>query len=274
MLFNQCLHFKHCTLLLLMYNCVRIQFEYNYKEITMAPAPKFSPEEQEKLILFAAVTAIEKSTLLDFSMSSIAKLAGLSMGSVYKFVQCKEDLLIALATKMYQEKQKVFSQVLSLPMTTPERIIALSLLDFSKVQMYSFDDQLESIVNIGSIMKRSSQRWLDYMISCSKVCEDSFQVLLQNAIDSEELQADKSEMEEINIGAWSLAVGYFQTVRLHHGRSSQQEEAIEASIAPLEVDDIHILNLKRFMNSFNWRNKVNTQDIEKIAQQLITLKLR
>ena len=191
----------------------------------MAPAPKFSLEEQEKLILFAAVTAIEKSTLLDFSMSSIAKLAGLSMGSVYKFVQCKEDLLIALATKMYQEKQRVFTQVLALPLTTPERIIGLSLLDFSKVQMYSFDDQLESIVNTSSIMKRSSQRWLDYMINCSKVCEDSFQVVLQAAVDSEELQSVASnEMEQINIGAWSLAVGYFQTVRLHHGRNHNQQD--------------------------------------------------
>ncbi|MFT7430375.1 MAG: AcrR family transcriptional regulator, partial [Colwellia sp.] len=88
----------------------------------MAPAPKFSLEEQEKLILFAAVTAIEKSNVLDFSMSSIAKSAGLSMGSVYKFVQCKEDLLIVLATKMYQEKYRVVSQVLALPLTTPERI--------------------------------------------------------------------------------------------------------------------------------------------------------
>ncbi len=239
----------------------------------MAPAPKFSPEEQEKLILFAAVTAIEKSTLLDFSMSSIAKLAGLSMGSVYKFVQCKEDLLIALATKMYQEKQRVFSQVLSLPLTTPERIIALSLLDFSKAQMYSFDDQLESIVNTCSIMKRSSQRWLDYMINCSKVCEESFQVLLQSAVDSKELEPDSTEVEEINIGAWSLAVGYFQTVRVQHGRMNQQEDN-EASIKPLAVDNIHILNLQRFMNSFNWKQKVRKADIEKIALQLTALELR
>ena len=61
----------------------------------MAPAPRFSPEEQEKLIICAAITTIVQSSLLDFSMSKIAKLAGLSMGSVYKFVQCKEDVLIA-----------------------------------------------------------------------------------------------------------------------------------------------------------------------------------
>jgi len=240
----------------------------------MAPAPKFSLEEQEKLILFAAVTAIEKSTLLDFSMSSIAKSAGLSMGSVYKFVQCKEDLLIALATKMYQEKQRVFTQVLALPLTTPERIIALSLLDFTKAQMYSFDDQLESIVNTCSIMKRSSPRWLDYMFNCSKVCEESFQVFLQAAVDSKELVSGASEMEEISIGSWSLFVGYFQTVRLHHGRSNQQDNDEPMCLLPLTANNVHILNLQRFLNSFDWREKVKRQDIEKVCQKLVELELR
>ena len=150
----------------------------------MAPAPKFSCEDQEKMILSAAVTVIEKTSLLDFSMSAIAKLAGLSMGSVYKFVQCKEDVLIALATKVYQERQQVFIQVLSLPLTTPERIIANSLLDFSKVQMYSFDDQLESIVNTRAMMQRCSPRWLDQMIACGKVCEGMFKTFLQSAAQS------------------------------------------------------------------------------------------
>jgi AcrR family transcriptional regulator len=240
----------------------------------MAPAPKFSLEEQEKLILFAAVTAIEESTLLDFSMSSIAKSAGLSMGSVYKFVQCKEDLLIALATNMYQEKQRVFSQVLALPLTTPERIIALSLLDFTKVQMYSFDDQLESIVNTCSIMKRSSQRWLDYMFNCCKVCEDSFQVLLNAAVDSEELGSNPSVLEEINVGAWSLSVGYFQTVRMQHGRSNQQENDNQACVSSLAVNNVHILNLQRFLNSFDFRDKLKNEDIEKVCKKLVELKLR
>lgn len=240
----------------------------------MAPAPKFSLEEQEKLILFAAVTAIEKSTLLDFSMSSIAKSAGLSMGSVYKFVQCKEDLLIALATKMYQEKQNVFSQVLALPLTTPERIIALSLLNFTKVQMYSFDDQLESIVNTCSIMKRSSQRWLDYMFNCSKVCEDSFHVFLKAAVDSKELRANPSDLEEINVGAWSLSVGYFQTVRMKHGRSNQQESGGQACVSSLAVNNVHILNLQRFLNSFDFRDKLKSEDVEKVCRMLVQIELR
>lgn len=240
----------------------------------MAPAPKFSTEEQEKLILLAAVTAIEKSTLLDFSMSSIAKLAGLSMGSVYKFVQCKEDLLIALATKMYQERHRIFSQVLSLPLTTPERIIALSLLDCSKVQMYSFDDQLESIVNTCAIRKRSSQRWLDSMYGCCDTCEAAFHHLLKTAIDTQELNASTSEMEQINIGAWSLTEGYFQIVRIHHGRKNQQDNESQELKQLLATDNVHILNLQRFINSFDWQQSISQADIEKVARKLETLSLR
>lgn len=240
----------------------------------MAPAPKFSCEDQEKMILNAAVSVIEKTSLLDFSMSAIAKLAGLSMGSVYKFVQCKEDVLVALATKMYQEKQKIFTQVLSLPLTTPERIIANSLLDLSKVQMYSFDDQLESIVNTRAMMKRCSRRWLDQMIACGKVCEGIFQGFLQAAADSGELHSDGSDIEEISLGTWSLAVGYFQTVRLHQCWQNDADMENNESLPALAPDNIHIRSMQRLVNTYQWQHKVNDDDILKICQCLTNKGLR
>ncbi|GAA0811023.1 TetR/AcrR family transcriptional regulator [Colwellia sp. D2M02] len=240
----------------------------------MAPAPRFSPEEQERLILLAAVTAIEESSLLDFSMSAIAKLASLSMGSVYKFVQCKEDVLIALATKMYQERRRVFKQVLSLPLTTPERIIAISLLDFSKVRMYSFDDQLESIVNTRAIMKRSSTRWLNSMIEGCQTCDGTFKSFLQAAADSGELISGERDIEEINLSSWALAVGYFYTVRLHHNRSKEQEVIDEECLPALEPDNVHIRSLQRLINTFDWQVKVSKEDITKTCECLVKHGLR
>ena len=241
----------------------------------MAPAPRFSPEEQEKLVLCAAISTIEQSSLLDFSMSKIAKLAGLSMGSVYKFVQCKEDVLIALATRMYQERQRVFKQVLLLPLTTPERIIANSLLDFSKVQMYDFDDQLESIVNTRAMMKRCSPRWLDQMIACGKVCEGMFQSFLQSASDSGELTSGDRDIAEINSGTWSLAIGYFQTVRLHQCWQKEQNSCEEGECVPaLAPDNEHIRSLQRLINTYDWQQQVSNEDILKICQSLVDAGLR
>ncbi|MEY8198580.1 MAG: TetR/AcrR family transcriptional regulator [Colwellia sp.] len=244
----------------------------------MAPAPRFSTEEQERLIICAAIKAIEESSLLDFSMSAIAKLAGLSMGSVYKFVQCKEDVLIALATRMYQERQSVFKKVLALPLTTPERIIATNLLDFSKVQMYNFDNQLESIVNTEAMMKRCSERWLTQMIACGKRCETMFQKFLQNAADSGELTSGSRDIEEINLGTWSLSVGYFQTVHLHQCWHNDLDEDIDESDEQnslmLAATNPHIRTMKRLINTYDWQQKITDEDIEKVCLHLADAELR
>jgi len=244
----------------------------------MAPAPRFSAEEQEKLIICAAIKAIDESSLLDFSMSAIAKLAGLSMGSIYKFVQCKEDVLIALATRMYQQRQGIFKKVLALPLTTPERIIATSLLDFSKVHMYTFDNQLESIVNTEAMMKRCSERWLTQMIVCGERCQTMFQQFLQTAADSGELTSGTRDIEEINLGTWSLSVGYFQSVRIHqslqNNLNSTSNENAEESTLVLAPDDLHINTMKRLINSYDWRKNLSTDDIVKVCTHLVDVELR
>lgn len=240
----------------------------------MAPAPRFSAEEQEKLIICAAIKAIEESSLLDFSMSAIAKLAGLSMGSVYKFVQCKEDVLIALATRMYQQRQQTFKKILLLELTTPERIIATSLLDFSKVQMYSFDHQLESIVNTDAMMKRCSSRWLTQMIACGERCQTMFQNFLETAANSGELTSGHQDIEEINLGTWSLSIGYFQTVRLHQCWRNEEDDFDEEASLALAPEDLHIRTMVRLVNSYDWQQKITEQDIVKVCQKLTDIELR
>ncbi len=240
----------------------------------MAPAPRFSSEEQEKLIICAAIKAIDESSLLDFSMSAIAKLAGLSMGSVYKFVQCKEDVLIALATRMYQQRQSVFKKVLTLSLTTPERILATSLLDFSKVQMYNFDNQLESIVNTDAMMKRCSERWLTQMIACGERCQAMFQQFMQAAADSGELTSGSRDIEEINLGTWSLSVGYFQTVRLHNCWSKNIDENSVEIMQVLAPNDLHIRTMQRLVNTYDWQQKISESDIENVCLQLTNAGLR
>jgi hypothetical protein len=61
---------------------------------------------------------------------------------------------------------------------------------------------------------------------------------------------------------------------MHHGRNNQQENDGQACVSSLAVDNVHILNLQRFLNSFDFRDKLASEDIEKVCQKLVELKLR
>jgi len=134
--------------------------------------------------------------------------------------------------------------------------------------MYSFDDQLESIVNTRSMMKRCSTRWLENMIACGKVCETMFHNFMQAAADSEELTSGNRDIEEISLGTWSLMVGYFQTVRLH--QCWQDGVCMESEGKPpaLAADNVHIRSMQRLVNTYDWQQKVSNDDINKICRCL------
>ena len=46
------------------------------------------------------------------------------------------------------------------------------------------------------------------------------------------------------------------------------------NLAPLALDNVHVKNLKRFINAFEWQQKLANNDIEKVSQYLINEGLR
>ena len=124
-------------------------------------------------------------------------------------------------------------------------------------------------------MKRCSERWLSLMIACGKQCETMFQQFLQNAANSGELTSGSRDIEEINLGTWSLSVGYFQTVRLHQCWHNDLNESIDdENSLVLTADNIHIRTMKRLVNTYDWQQKVSNDDIENICLHLADAELR
>ena len=240
----------------------------------MAPAAKFSPQEQEELILNAAEKSIENSSLLDFTMSAIAKNAGLSMGSVYKHVQSKEDVLIALATKMYVNELNYYQKVLALPLTLPEKTIAINLIDRSKVQLYSFEGRLDTLLSSAALLKRGSPRWIDRMIDNSRKIEQAFQQLFMAAADSGEFISGVEAVEEIGIVLWSLCAGYFQLVRQHQSWLQGDTTPYSDELAAIATDAIHIRGLKRMLNAYDWQQPLTEDGILKACKLLEDISFR
>ena len=240
----------------------------------MAPAPKFTMQEQEQLILDAAEKSIENSSLLDFTMSAIAKGAGLSMGSVYKHVQSKEDVLIALAANMYTNEAAMYHTVLTLPLTIPEKIIATNLIDRNKVHTYSFEGQLDNLVSSAALLKRGSPMWIERMRNNSKKIELEFDRLYSDAAQSGEFISGMAAVEEIGLQLWSLTAGYFQLVRQHQSLLQGDDAAASGALLALAPDAPHIRGLKRMLNAYEWRQPLTQQGIEKACRLLEEIDFR
>ncbi|GHG05507.1 TetR/AcrR family transcriptional regulator [Thalassotalea marina] len=243
----------------------------------MAPAPKFSHEEQEELILNAAAECILETTVIDFTMSSISKAAGLSMGSIYKHVQCKEDIIFALATRVFQARRKIFQKILLMDegLTTPEKIIALTLLSPKKIQLYPFDSDLESFSANEIVISRASALWTDRMIKSYEECENIFNKYMHQAAYDGELKLNgntQQTIDEINLGCWALNEGFQYVDRIIQIRNIS--EGTDSLKEAASLDAPVVRNMKRLLNSYTWRQQLDDQGIEKAAAILIKFGLR
>ncbi len=241
----------------------------------MVPAPKFSPQEQEEMILNAAADCIWETSILDFTMSAVSKAAGLSMGSIYKHVQCKEDIILALGIRSFAHLSKIFEQVLSLPITTPEKIVGLALLSKEKTQVYPFDSQLEAMAANEAVIKRASSYWTERLFRSGEACESAFIKWMHKAAFSGELKLNgntDAHIQELCTGTWALTVGFddvqvVKQIRLvSEGKSVLKEGAA--------VDSPLIKNLQRLINTYDWQEPLTTEGVVKVSDMLIELDLR
>ncbi|MGH1372001.1 MAG: TetR/AcrR family transcriptional regulator [Cellvibrionaceae bacterium] len=240
----------------------------------MSPAPKSCPIEQEEKILCAAANCILEASLMDFTMSAIAKRAEMSMGSVYKHIHSKEDVLLALAVKTQQNLKRCFAQIYAQPITGPEHLIGLSLIDFNSVDPYPFSRHLEMLISNHVILERASPIWRQRLEesaeSLTQVCRSG----INSAIAGEELIADESQEDtahQLMLAIWSLNVGSIQV-----GLQTMDFDQTEASQLPYPktIDDPHILNMMRLINSFHWRQPLTREGIERAASVLVELGYR
>lgn len=240
----------------------------------MSPAPKFSPEEQEKRILDAAIETIMESSVTDFTMAKVANLAGLSMGSVYKLFQCKEDIVMALAERCTQHVTASLKAVLNLPRSAPEKIIAVFLLSPEKMQCFPFTYELVSYATNEAVIRKASANWSQRMIDANEFCEESFKHNLRNSVSADEFAEDvnlEEFLEEITVSGWSLHVGYDQVRRVQETRS-QSSQAI--AMVALEADDPLVRGMVRLINSYPWKTKLTGQSLDDTIAALLELNLR
>ena len=241
----------------------------------MAPAPKYDQQTQQRMILSDAEQCINDSSVTDFTMAKVAVCAGLSMGSVYKFVQSKEDLVLALACESFRHASSIYEQVLSLPLHTPERVLAVCLVAPEKMQRFAFDYDLQSLSTNEAVIRRASPFWTEKVINTCGRCEELFKQTLLQSVDAKELldvpNLDEI-IEEIMISGWALNVGHDQVQRIQQTKQITQGNA--SLQAPLAINHPIIRSTVRLLNSYPWRYPITDESLTRIEGELEKLELR
>ncbi|NIB43564.1 TetR/AcrR family transcriptional regulator [Pseudomaricurvus alkylphenolicus] len=246
----------------------------------MCPAPKCCPVEQEQKILQAAAECVEQTSLLDFTMSAIAKKAGVSMGSIYKHVHTKEDVLIALGMHTFENLQSVFRRILALDDLTPaQRLLAISLFDYNKVDPYPFSRHLEMLISSDAVQRRGSAHWLEKLTQSNAGCMQIFREFLEKTVEQDNLGTEGEPLEyleRLNLAIWTMGVGHIQVVLQQYSLKSRlAENAADHGLPfPLPVNDPHVVNMQQLINSFLWREPLQPEHILQVAERLEELGLR
>ncbi len=239
----------------------------------MSPAPRYTPEEEQEIVLDAAVACIEETSLLGFTIGAIAKRAGLSVGSLYKHVQSKEDLLVALATRQARHTRQLYGEILGSALSAPQRIISLSLLDPAKTRLFSFDEHLNTLVSSEAILQRASQGWLAQMREAAESIDLMFRDFFQSAAESGELDVvDEGELHTLSMGCWSMCAGFQHIALMRNVRGSERQEHLLSY--PLDASDYPIVCTQRLLNTFRWRQPLTAASIQDACEHLVALGYR
>ena len=239
----------------------------------MPPAPRFAPDEEQEIVLDAAIACIEESSLLGFTISAIAKRAALSVGSLYKHVQSKEDLLVALATRLSRHTHALFSEILAAKLSSPQRIIALSLLAPEKTQLFNFDGHLNTLVCSEAILSRASSQWLSQLREASTQLDLLFAEFFHAAAASGELTiSNEDELYALSMGCWSMCAGFQHIALMRHVRGSAQQQGLLQY--PLQADDYPIVCTQRLLNTYQWRAPLTRSEIDNACAALVAMGYR
>lgn len=231
----------------------------------MSPAPKFAYQEQVSLILDAAASCIEETSLLDFTMSAISKKAGISMGSIYKHMQSKEDVLVALGCESLHYFEGVTRKVLSLPLPVSARTLAIQLVDDKHSSPYTFGPELNTLLGNEAILRRASPGWLEKYIGISILIESLFREHVFTACDSGELICDSTKeglADELVTCIWSICVGHTQVQMQRNIRNRNNRTEC------LQSDSTIVHGLQRLLNTYTWKTPLSDELIGETCRLL------
>ncbi|BDY06079.1 TetR/AcrR family transcriptional regulator [Ferrimonas sp. YFM] len=213
-----------------------------------------TPQAENKcqILLDAAEQLIEEQGIISFKFSDIAKVANTSTGSVYKFFESKEDVLLCLFLRSATSNN--IPDILDThPELTPQERFLVPIVTTYQTVMKS-----SSFMSLRAVSV-NSKVWP--LASCEKVdrfklrCNRFFDLIHMLAVEAR----DSGVLEESDERLLLLAqMIYFQL----YGQSTAYESKLIEKLVEAQRSQAQMEGILTIVNAFNWTQPATREQYE------------
>lgn len=229
---------------------------------TATSSKKDKVQQRERLILKTSRILFAREGFLGMKMGDLAKKAGLAVGTVYAHFECKEDLILALATESCKGRYQGFEFMLEREeLKSSERLIAAVFTDF----LFSVDHPellgAEQLSSTPSFFHSASDRRIEELNRTHKVIMNLIGKTALRAIVLHEFEPWddlQNQAEAIDKAIWTLMSG---SSYIH-----QAEALLEPGISRrISIPNWMKINCQALFTGLGWVSSNPAAEVERLA---------
>lgn len=162
---------------------------------------------REDLFLDTARRLILSDGLLCLTMAKVAKACDYATGTLYQHFSSKEDLLLALSTRMSADRVSLFCRAADGEGTTRDRMFALSVADVLFASQCPEHFRLAQYVFTEAVWSATSQTRRRAALEGSQPMCDRVRSIVRQAVADGDLPDRGLRNLDLGVGPWTLCLG-------------------------------------------------------------------
>ncbi|WP_376694558.1 TetR/AcrR family transcriptional regulator [Wenzhouxiangella sp. EGI_FJ10409] len=162
---------------------------------------------REDLFLDTARRLMLADGLLNLTMARVARACDYATGTLYQHFHSKEDLLLALSTRMCGERVDLFCRAAEAPGSTRDRMFALSVADVLFARQCPEHFRLAQYVFTEAVWSATSEARRTASLECSQPMCDQVRSIVRQAVADGDLPDRGLRNLDLGVGPWTLCLG-------------------------------------------------------------------
>lgn len=164
-------------------------------------------EAREQLFLDTAHRLMLEEGLLSLQMARVAEACDYATGTLYQHFSSKEDMLLALSTRMVGDRVDLFCRPMKWQAPTRDRLFALGLADVLFAQQRPEHFRLAQYVFTEAVWSATSEERRHKALERSKPMCDGVRRLIREAVERGDLPDRGLGNMDLGVGPWTLCLG-------------------------------------------------------------------